>query len=290
MAIIRSTASSFGGGAKSSAAALQTAQNNTVRTQQGIAAQQQQAMRQAASNAQAAKIYQSSAPFLSPTYFTGVGSVTVKSGGGGGGTGQGVTGPGNGNDLTLTGGGTNIETQPPPPAPKPPTAGELGVVKTPGRDVTRISDLVQQTPADTIKRIAFEQLSAIELSQIVTSNTVDGINQRYSIVSNLSDIKTRFDASKQLSVMNKATPMTGVYNIDIDSKIPGESYLLANNLYAEMSYKDVDGTTVTTVEKGNIYIDTNGDLVIEFDNMRDDEIIQIQINADGTIYEVNNDN
>ena len=174
---------------------------------------------------------------------------------------------------------------PPPPPPVPPTAKDLGVVKTPGRDVTRISDLVQQTPADTIKRLAFEQLSAIELSQFVTSNTVDGINQRYSIISNLSDIRRRFDASKQLSIMNKLSPMTGVFTIDIESKIPDRKYILDNNLDVNNYYVDTNSASVA-VEKGHIYIESNGDLVIEFDNIKKDEIAQVQINSDGTIYEV----
>lgn len=194
-------------------------------------------------------------------------------------------GRGIGADLGNVGGSTVIETQPPPPAPKPPTAGELGVVKTPGRDVTKISDLVQQIPSDTIKRIAFEQLSAIELSQVLTSNTVDGINQKYSIISNLSDIRKIFNASKQLSIMNKLSPMTGVFTIDIDSKIPSRSYILNNNLNATYSYIDENGDEIT-VEKGYIYVDTNGDIVIEFENIKSDEIAQVQINADGTIYEV----
>lgn len=189
------------------------------------------------------------------------------------------------NGNPYSGGNPVVETQQPPPTPKPPTAGELGVVKTPGRDVTKISDLVQQIPSDTIKRIAFEQLSAIELSQVLTSNTVDGIDQKYSIISNLSDIRKIFNASKQLSIMNKLSPMTGVFTIDIDSKIPSRSYILNNNLNATYSYIDENGDEIT-VEKGYIYVDTNGDIVIEFENIKSDEIAQVQINADGTIYEV----
>lgn len=198
-----------------------------------------------------------------------------------------VTSSSGSSGSNIGGGGGSLPVQTPPPSPKPPTAGELGVVKTPGRDVTRISDLVQQTPADTIKRLAFEQLSAIELSQILTSSTVDGIDQKYSIISNLSDIRKRYDASTNLSIMNKNTPMTGVYNIDIDSKIPGFTYILQNNLFSSNYYVDIDNS-LNSVEKGYIYIDTNGDLIIEVDNMKSDEILQVQIVTDGTIYEVTN--
>lgn len=254
MAILRSTAPVSPGGMKTvnAAALTQTRQDDARDVAAAKAAASQQ------------RIINSAPPSPPVTLPTGSGSNGGNNGGNGG----------------------PPPPQPPPPPPPPPTAKDLGVVKTPGRDVTRISDLVQQTPADTIKRLAFEQLSAIELSQVVTSNTVDGVNQKYSIISNLSEIKTRFDTSKQLSIMNKSTPMTSVYTIDIDSKIPGEAYFIRNNLFTTNSYIDVDGTTVVEIEKRNIYIDTNGDLVIEFDNTIDDEIAQVQINSDGTIYEV----
>jgi hypothetical protein len=35
-----------------------------------------------------------------------------------------------------------------------------------------------------------------------------------------------------------------------------------------------------------IYIDTNGDLVIELTNLASDEIIEVEIDTSGTIYEV----
>lgn len=196
-----------------------------------------------------------------------------------------------GNDLPQdpTGNNNNNQTTSSMPRqeepPKASSAKDLGVVKNPARDVTDISSLVPQESAETITRLLFEQFSAIELAQILTSNTVDGIDQQYSIISNLSDIRRRYNSTKQLTVMDKLSPMDGVFAIDINSKIPGDEYIERNNLNQTYQYIDENGD-LKTVEKGYIYIDTNGDLIIEFDNMLDDEFIQVQIDQNGTIYKV----
>lgn len=178
-----------------------------------------------------------------------------------------------------------MDPMPQPEPAKPPGAKDLGVVKNPSRDVTDIASLVPQADESTVARLLFEQFSAVELAQILTPRTIDGIEQQYSVISNLSDIRRRYNSTKQLTVMDKLAPISGVFGIDLNSKIPGDDYILRNNLDATYSYIDENNQQVT-VEKGYIYIDTNGDLVIEFDNMTDDELVQVQIDTNGTIYEV----
>jgi len=192
------------------------------------------------------------------------------------------------NNQTLTTGGdagpvvTNM-----PPAPTPPRASDLGVVKNPARDLTDIRSLVPNADESTITRLLFEQFSAVEIAQLLTPRTVDGIDQKYSVISNLSDIRRRYNSTKQLTIMDKLAPISGVFAIDIVSKIPGQKYIENNNLNTTYEYLD-ENDQIVYYEKGFIYIDTNGDLVIEFENMRDDEIIQVQIDSNGTIYEVTN--
>ena len=173
-----------------------------------------------------------------------------------------------------------------PPIPQP-NASNFGVVKTPGRDVTNLANLSPVESPETIVNLLFENFSAVELSQVLTSNTVDGIDQQYSIISNLSEVRKRYNATKELTITDKLAPISGVFAIDINSKIPGVNYLNKNNLYTTYNYINRSGSVVY-VEKGFIYIDSNGDLVIEFDNIRDNEIIQVQIDSSGTIYEVTN--
>lgn len=183
---------------------------------------------------------------------------------------------------------TTVPTLPPPPPPPPSTiaASGYGAIKTPSKDTLNISSLIPQESAEKIKRLLFEELSAIELSIIERHDTIDGVRQQYAIISNLSEVRRRFNANKSLTNIEKGSQLS-VYQIDLDSKIPNQSYLIQNGLTEEYSYLNEDNVEVS-VEKGFLYIDSNGDLVIELNNMYIGEQIQIQIDSNGTIYEVTN--
>ena len=184
---------------------------------------------------------------------------------------------------------TNINFQgsnmPPMPYPIISYNKDRGVVKTPTRDVLNISSLLPQESPSKIESLLFEQFSAIELSNVLRHDTIEGIDQKYVIVSNLSDIKKRYEASRSLTNMDKNRSLTSIYPINLFSKIPDKNYITKNNLNATYQYLD-ENNIVQEVEKGYIYIDTNGDLVIELDNLEQSEIVQVQIDTNGTIYEV----
>lgn len=183
---------------------------------------------------------------------------------------------------------TSVTPLPPPPPPPPASimATSYGVVKTPSKDTLNIYSLIPQENAQKISRMLFEELSAIELSIVERHDTIDGIRQQYAIISNLSEVRRRFDAKRSLTNLEKGSQLS-IYQINLDSKIPDSNYLIRNGLTAEYSYLDENGVEVT-VEKGFLYIDSNGDLVLELDNIYDGEQVQIQIDAGGTIYEVDN--
>ena len=94
---------------------------------------------------------------------------------------------------------------------------------------------------------------------------MEGQNPYYTIISNLSNIKKEFDPTQIISRQKPNQSFFDIFAIDLNSKIPGEAYLSLNNIY------------------NFYYIDTNGDLVIELDNMLPDEIIELEIARDGTI-------
>jgi hypothetical protein len=173
----------------------------------------------------------------------------------------------------------------PTPTPTTTTTPEPVVVKTPTRNVTDISSLVPQFNAEHITRIVFENLSAIELSMIERTDTIEGINQKYSIISNLSEIRKKYDATRQLTTMDKASPLTSVFSIDLRTKIPQEDYLNLQGLNSVYQYLDENNNLVDR-EKGNVYIDSNGDLVIELVNIESDQQVEIEIDTNGTIYKV----
>jgi hypothetical protein len=153
------------------------------------------------------------------------------------------------------------------------------------RNVTDISSLVPQFSPEHIQNILFENVSAIELSISERHDTIEGINQRYSIISNLSEVRKKYDAQKQLSVMDKSKPLTSIYTINIEDKIPQQDYIELEALDSTYQYLDENNQLVTR-EKGYYYIDTNGDLVIDLINLERNQQVEVYIDTNGTIYKV----
>lgn len=161
------------------------------------------------------------------------------------------------------------------PAPEPPPAPidiqssyiEPSMpVKTPERDV--VSLVSEQVDSETIQNLLFENIGANELTKFVRHDTVEGMNPYYDIITNLTDIKRQFDPSNIISLQKTNSSFFDIYPIKLEYKIPDDTYLLENNL------------------TDYVYIDTNGDLVIEVVNMQDFEVVEVQIDTNGTIYEV----
>jgi hypothetical protein len=172
----------------------------------------------------------------------------------------------------------------PTPTSSPTTSPEV-VVKTPTRNVTDISSLVPQFNAEQIQKLLFENLSAIELSKVERHDTIEGIDQKYSIISNLSEIRKKYDIIKQLTIMDKFKPLTSIYTINIQDKIPQEDYIALESLDSTYQYLD-ENNQIVTREKGHYYIDTNGDLVIELINLERNQQVEVLIDTNGTIYKV----
>ena len=146
-----------------------------------------------------------------------------------------------------------------PPAPPQ-------MVRVPERDVV---SLAQETvSAETITNLLFENVGANELTKFVRHDTVEGINPYYDVISNLSDIKRKFDPSNLISLQKTNSSFFDIFPINLQDKIPSDAYLLENNL------------------TDYLYIDTNGDFVIEVVNLKDSEIVEIEIDTSGTIFEV----
>jgi hypothetical protein len=120
----------------------------------------------------------------------------------------------------------------------------------------------------TIIAMVFEKLGAVELTKFTRTDTVEGINPYYNIISNLSAIKKEFDPSNLVASQKSDTSLYNAFSIKLSNKIPGDQYLTDRAL------------------DNYIYIDTNGDLIIELDNMTPDELVEVEIDTNGTIVEV----
>jgi hypothetical protein len=120
----------------------------------------------------------------------------------------------------------------------------------------------------TIIAMVFEKLGAVELTKFTRTDTVEGINPYYNIVSNLSSIKKEFDPSNLVASQKSDTSLYNAFSIKLSNKIPGDQYLADRAL------------------DNYIYIDADGNLIIELDNMTPDELVEVEIDTNGTIVEV----
>jgi hypothetical protein len=157
------------------------------------------------------------------------------------------------------GGGPRIfarASTPPPP------------VLIPGRDALNIGT---SGNIDTLTSFIFEDLAGTEIITLLRRDTIDGIDPNYSIISNISEVRRNIDPTKLISKVMRGSSYFDQFTIRLIDKIPDDEYLKQNNL--EKFY----------------YIASNGDLVIEFDNLLDGEVIEVQIATNGTINELDND-
>lgn len=140
------------------------------------------------------------------------------------------------------------------------------IVRIPERDVVNYQD--ENIPTELITNLLFENLGANELVKYERHDTIEGTNTTYDIVSNLSNIRKEFDPSALISRQKPDTSFFDIYTIKLENKIPSQLYLDNNNI------------------TNFFYIDSNGDLIIELDNINPDEIIEVQVAQGGTIYRV----
>ena len=168
------------------------------------------------------------------------------------------------------GGGETVPPPDPGPTLPPFDPGDISIpptpVMVPERDVVDLA--TEQIDAKTIENLLFENIGANELVKFVRHDTVEGNNPSYNIISNLSDIRRKFNPDELISVQISDSPFTS-NSINLNNKIPSDEYLESLGL------------------TDYVYIDGSGNLVIEVVNMRDKEIVEVQIDSNGTIYEVN---
>lgn len=144
-------------------------------------------------------------------------------------------------------------------------------IKIPDRDaiITLERDGADQA---LITAVLFEQIGATELVKFIRNDTIDGINPAYSVISNVADLKTKLDVSYLIAKQRSDTTIDNGFSIRLQDKLPSIDYLFENNI---PNYVYFDTT-----------INSEGSLVIELDNIDVDEIIEIEIDTNGTIVEV----
>lgn len=144
-------------------------------------------------------------------------------------------------------------------------------IKVPDRDavISLDRDGVDQA---LITSVLFEQLGATELVKFTKNDTIDGLNSQYSVISNIADLKTKLDTSYLIAKQRPDTTIDNGFSIRLQDKLPSIDYLFDNNI---PNYVHFDLT-----------LGQNGSLVIELDNIDTDEIVEVEIDTNGTMVEV----
>lgn len=147
----------------------------------------------------------------------------------------------------------------------------MAAIKIPSRDIVNIE--TQLPDIAEIEKYIFQDIAGTELINLVRHDTISGINVVYSVISDLTRVKIDFDPS--LLLLNKAQYQSvfNQFSIKLTSKIPDETYY-------EQNVELPENNLLT-----NAYFDGE-DLIIEFIGVRETELVQIEIETDGKIDRV----
>lgn len=166
-----------------------------------------------------------------------------------------------------------IQATPPSPSNitySAPSQPEVFNTPTPPPIKTSTPDILvsnQDTMPDQLMfDLIFEDIGGQELINIVRSDTVNGQKIIYQPIKNLSSIQQQYNPNNILGLQQTSDKYFAGFSIKLEDKIPEEGNGINGN---------------------NVYIEPNGDLVIELINISDDEQVEIQITLNGTIYEEN---
>ena len=145
---------------------------------------------------------------------------------------------------------------PPTPPPPPPPYANTDAVKPP--DGSRVQYNPQILPQELITDLLYEDVGGTELINIARHDTINGQEVVHSLVRNLSVLNQTFNPNNILAVQAVYSSYLNQYALDIASKI----------------------------DENSIYLDVDGNLVVEFSSINGDEYAEVEISTDGTIYKI----
>jgi hypothetical protein len=150
---------------------------------------------------------------------------------------------------------------PPPPLPKPPTWVTTSTFQEPKGVRQADPDIVifneDAISPELLIELGYEDISGIELINISRSDIIDGQNVSYSAVKQLSALRRRYNPNNIIALPELSSSFFSRFQIDIVLRGIQEPYF-----------------------------NESGDLVIEINDIKDDEVIDVEIDTNGTINEV----
>lgn len=175
----------------------------------------------------------------------------------------------------------SVSPTPAVPAPLPSSNGDG--VKIANPDLF-IENMPVTVPIDSMTDLIFQEIGGHEIIGISRNDLVNGRNISYQLVRNLEDINIEYNSQNILPVPGGSTDYFNSFPIRFNDHIPtvvydetdtdgNPYYYLENPAYSP----SVDGKTV--------YLDENGDLIIDLINMKDIHSVEIEIVNKATIQD-----
>jgi hypothetical protein len=136
-------------------------------------------------------------------------------------------------------------------------------VKTAPIDTILFND--DSVPIEIMTDLIFENIGGQELINIARNDTVNGQTVIYQPIKNLTAIQQQYNPNNIISLQATSDKYFQNFSIKFDEKVPVEP---------------------TGPAGAHVYVDPEtGELVVEAVNMLEDEQIELEVTASGTIYE-----
>ena len=150
---------------------------------------------------------------------------------------------------------------PPPPPPTPPAWIRTSDFQEPRGVKQADPDIVifntESISPEFLVELNYEDLSGMELINISRSDLINGIDVVYSPIKNLSALRRRYSPNNIISMPELSSSYFARFGIDL---------------------------VLRGIKKP--FFDEQGNLIIEIEDVKDDELIEVEISQSGTINEV----
>lgn len=148
------------------------------------------------------------------------------------------------------------------PNPTPPPTFTVPIKTAPIDTVLFKDELVS---AEIIADLLFEDIGGQEILTVARHDTVNGQDVKYQPIKNLSSIQQDYDPEKLVKLRATSKDIFANFPISLQPKIPN----VGNGPLGS-----------------NVYLDSSGNIILEFINLAEDEQVEVQITSSGTIEEV----
>ena len=111
----------------------------------------------------------------------------------------------------------------------------------------------------------FEDVGAQELISISRNDTINGQELSYEPIKNIKSLQQSYNPNNILGLQKTSDQYFSGFSINFDQKTPNQG---------------------NGANDANVYVNEQGDLVIEVINLNNDEQIEVELSTSGTIYKI----